>query len=119
MGSDNIILSKTFGFAVRIVNLVKYLKKDKSEHILSKQILRCGTSIGANVEEAIGGFSKSHFIFKINLAYKESRETMYWIKLLHETEYLDEKSFNSLKNDLEEISKILYSIIKSVKNNNK
>jgi four helix bundle protein len=116
MGKENnVILTKTFDFAVRIVNFVKYLKIDKSEHVLAKQILRSGTSIGANVEEAIGGFSKSDFIYKLNIAYKESRETMYWLKLLFETKYIEEKIYNSLKNDLDEILKILYTIIKTSK----
>lgn len=100
MENDNIILSKTFDFAIRIVNLVKFLRKDKSEHILSKQILRCGTSVGANVEEAMGGFSKSDFIFKLNLAYKESRETKYWLKLLFETKYIETKSYESHLKDI-------------------
>lgn len=116
MGKENnVILTKTFDFAVRIVNFVKYLKIDKSEHVLAKQILRSSTSIGANVEEAIGGFSKSDFIYKLNIAYKVSRETMYWLKLLFETKYIEEKIYNSLKNDLDEILKILYTIIKTSK----
>lgn len=109
---DNVIKDKSFKFAVRIVKLYKYLVNNK-EYILSKQILRCGTSIGANVEEAIGGISKADFSNKMSIAYKESRETEYWLKLLKETGFIDTKIYNSVFNDCNELSKILYTIIKS------
>ncbi len=79
---ENLIRDKSFAFAIRIINLYKYLIKDRNEYILSKQILRSGTSVGANIEEAIGGQSRKDFISKISIAYKESRETNYWLKLL-------------------------------------
>ncbi|MDX1903732.1 MAG: four helix bundle protein [Thermonemataceae bacterium] len=82
MKEDNIILQKTFAFAVRIVKLYKLLCEDKREFILSKQLLRSGTSIGANTEEAVGGLSKADFIARLGIAYKEARESVYWIKLL-------------------------------------
>ncbi len=111
----NIIQEKSFCFALRIVKLYRYLKENKKEYILSKQLLRSGTSIGANVEEAIGGQSKNDFISKISVAYKESRETLYWIKLLKESYYLNEKQSDSLINDCEEIIKIITKIQKTMK----
>ena len=115
--SNNIILDKTYNFAVKIVKLSQYLINEKKEYVLSKQILRSGTSIGANTEEAIGGFSKKDFIFKLNIAYKEARETKYWLRILKDTGYIDSEEFNSQFNELEEILKILYSIIKKSKEN--
>ena len=85
---DNIILNKSFKFAVRIVKLYRFLTAEQKEYVLSKQILRSGTSIGANVNEAVEGFSNKDFQFKLNIALKEARETEYWLKLLHETEYI-------------------------------
>ena len=111
----NIILKKSFNFAVRIIKIYKYLSKEKSEYVLSKQILRCGTSIGANVEEAMGGVSKSDFIHKLSISYKESRETEYWLRLFEKTDMIDKKMFDSLYADNKEILKILYSIIKTSK----
>jgi len=116
MAKENIILQKTYDFSVRIVKLYKFLSQ-KNEYILSKQILRCGTSIGANTEEAIGGISKKDFIAKLFIAYKEARETHYWLRLLKDTQYIEERLFNSLIEDCNEILKILYKIIKSAQNN--
>ncbi len=112
---ENIIIDKTFNFAVRVVNLYKYLCKDKKEYILSKQLLRSGTSIGANVNEAQAGQSKNDFIAKMSISSKEARETKYWIKLLIKTNYLDLKDLHtkSLLNDIDEIIKLLTSIIKT------
>jgi len=115
---ENIIQQKSFAFAIRIVNAYKYLQADKKEFVLSKQLLRSGTSIGANVEEAIGGQSKKDFIAKISISYKEARETMYWVKLLKATLYLEEKEADSIMNDAEELCKILPSILVSSKQNN-
>lgn len=106
-----IIRDKSFEFALRIVKLYKYLTLDKKEYILSKQILKSGTSIGANVEEAGGGVSKKDFINKLSIAYKEARETYYWLKLLNASGYITNKMFESLSNDCEELKKILYTII--------
>ena len=111
---ENIILDKTYNFSIRIVKLYKYLS-DKNEYVLSKQILRCGTSIGANTEEAIGGISKKDFVAKLFIAYKEARETHYWLRLLKDTDYIEEKMFNSLIEDCDEILKILYSIINTAR----
>ncbi|MBR6018504.1 MAG: four helix bundle protein [Paludibacteraceae bacterium] len=112
MDGDNIILDKTFAFAVRIVNLYKYLtiKSDNKEYVLSKQLLRSGTSIGANTEEAIGAASTADFVNKLSIAYKEARETKYWIRLLHKTEYLSEFEANSILTDLDDICNILAKI---------
>jgi four helix bundle protein len=108
----NIVLEKSFKFAKRIIGLYKYLINEKKEYILSKQILKSGTSIGANVEEADGGISKSDFSNKISIAYKEAKETSYWLRLLFETDYIEKKIFDSLINDCEELQKILFTILK-------
>ena len=110
MKTDNVIQEKSFAFAIRIVNACKYLKFEKQEFVLSKQMLRSGTSIGANVEEAIGGQSKADFISKLSIAYKEARETLYWLKLLFATEYLTKEMSDSLINDAEEICRIIGKI---------
>ncbi len=112
---QNIIQEKSYAFAIRIVKLYQYLCSEKNEYVLSKQLLRCGTSIGANVEEAIGGQSDKDFFAKITIAYKEARETHYWIRLLTDTGYLSEKERISLLTDIEEIQKIIGSIQKTMK----
>ncbi len=108
----SIIEIKSFDFAVRTVNLYKYLITEKKENILSKQLLRCGTSIGANVSEAERGQSKADFNSKLNIALKEANETYYWLRLLHQTDYLTDKEFKSLEADVNEIISILVSICK-------
>lgn len=111
----NIIQEKSFCFALRIIKLYKYLKDNKNEYVLSKQLLRSGTSIGANIEESIGGQSKNDFVSKISVAYKESRETLYWLKLLKASNYLNQKQSESLINDCEEIIRIITKIQKTMK----
>ena len=118
MKTGNIIQDKSFAFAVRIVKLYKYLAEEKNEFVLSKQLLRCGTSIGANVEEAIGGQSDKDFYAKLTIAYKEARETKYWIRLLKETDCLNTVETESLLLDIEEILKIIGSIQKTIKSRN-
>ncbi len=118
MKTDNIIQQKSFAFAVRVVNLYKYLTVEKKEFVLSKQLLRSGTSIGANVEESIGGQSDRDFLSKLSIAYKEARESMYWLKLLQATNYLTNEEANSLLNDVEEICKILGKIQIIIKKRN-
>lgn len=113
---ENVIQSKSYQFSIRIVNVYKYLSSEKKDFVISKQILRSGTSIGANVEEAIGGQSRKDFLSKMSIAYKESRETSYWLRILKDTDYLKEKQFESLYFDLEEIQKLLTRIIKTTKN---
>ena len=111
--SKNIIEQKSFDFAVRIVNLYKHLSSEKKEFILSKQLLRSGTSIGANVAEAIRGQSKADFLAKMCIALKEANESHYWIRLLYKTDFISEQEFNSIENDVVELIKILSSICKT------
>lgn len=118
MKRDNILVDKSFSFAVRIVNLYKYLCSDKKEFVLSKQLLRSGTSIGANISESQDAQSTNDFISKLSIALKEARESKYWIELLKETEYLTKKESDSLLNDLIELIKLLVTIIKTTKDNN-
>ena len=108
--NDNVIENKSFDFAVRIVNLHKHLSSEKKEFVLSKQLLRSGTSIGANVSEALRGQSKADFAAKMCIALKEANETHYWIRLLYKTDFLTEQQFNSIENDIIELIKILSSI---------
>ena len=113
---DNVIENKSFQFAIRIVRLYKFLCEEKKEYILSKQLLRAGTSIGANVTESQKAQSKPDFVSKISIALKEASETKYWIKLLGATEYLSENQTKSILDDCVEIEKILVTILKSAKN---
>uniref|UniRef100_UPI00325AF2E2 four helix bundle protein n=1 Tax=Ruminococcus bromii TaxID=40518 RepID=UPI00325AF2E2 len=113
---DNVIENKSFQFAIRIVRLYKFLCEEKKEYILSKQLLRAGTSIGANVTESQQAQSKPDFVSKISIALKEASETKYWIKLLGATEYLSENQTKSILDDCVEIEKILVTILKSAKN---
>ena len=108
---------KSFQFAVRIVNLCRYLQQDKREFVLSKQLLRSGTSIGANVAEAKQGQSRADFLSKNNIALKEAAETHYWLRLLHATDYLTDQQFASMISDCTELEKILTSIIQTTKTN--
>lgn len=117
MKNDNVIQQKSFAFAIRVVNLYKYLTAEKKEFVLSKQLLRSGTSIGANIEESIGGQSDDKdFLSKISISYKEARESIYWLKLLQATDYLSEEQSTSLLKDAEEICKILGKIQITLKN---
>ena len=111
--NDNVIENKSFDFAVRIVNLHKHLSAEKKEFVLSKQLLRSGTSIGANVSEAVRGQSKADFLAKMSIALKEANESHYWIRLLYKTDFLTEQQFNSIENDVVELIKILSSICKT------
>lgn len=112
---ENIVVEKSKAFAVRIVRLYQYLCSDKNEFVLSKQLLRSGTSIGANVKEAIRGQSKPDFISKMSVALKEASETEYWLELLYETGFMDKKQFDSIYADNQELLKILMRIVKSSK----
>lgn len=107
---DNIILDKTYQFAVRIVKLNRYLCSSTNQYDISRQILRSGTSVGANTEEAIGAESKKDFIHKISISYKEARETKYWLRLLRDADVLDPKMVESLLIEIEEILAILGKI---------
>ena len=113
MEKSNPIAIKSKHFAVRIVKLYKHLSENKKEYILSKQLLRSGTSIGANVKEAIRGQSKADFGSKMNIALKEASESEYWLELLHESDYISNSEFESIIDDCREILKILTSIVKT------
>ena len=113
---DNSIQEKSFRFAVRIVKLCRYLQTEKSEYILSKQLLRSGTSIGANVSESQQAQSRPDFVNKLNIALKEASETEYWLRLLHETDYLNNAYFDSIFTDCNEVKSLLVAIVKSSKN---
>ncbi len=115
MKSNNVIQEKSYAFALRIVKLYRYLCDEKKEYVLSKQIVRSGTSIGANVEEAIGGQSDKDFLSKLSIAYKEARETHYWLRLLRDSDILEDKHTNSIINDCDELLKLSGSIIKTMK----
>lgn len=115
MASDSILLDKSLHFAARIVKLYQYLLKNKHESVISKQILRSGTSIGANANEAIYGISKAEFIAKMHIALKETAETEYWIRLLMLSDYLAADEGKSLLTDCLEIKRILISTIKTAK----
>lgn len=113
MFEDNVIYIKACEFAKRIVNLYKYLTDVKREYVMSKQLLRSGTSIGANIAEALCGISKRDFHAKMNISFKEAVESAYWLKLLRDTDFLNDQQYQSLRFDCEEIIKILSSITKS------
>jgi four helix bundle protein len=104
---------KSFEFAVRVVNLARHLQTEKKEFVLSKQVLRSGTSIGANIEEARAGESRKDFKSKMSVASKEARETLYWLRLLKETAYLEHRAADSLIRDCEELVSLLTSIVKT------
>jgi four helix bundle protein len=110
---ENVVREKSYDFALRIVEAYKILANDRKEFVLSKQMLRSGTSIGANIEEADASISKAEFSAKISLAYKEARETCYWLRLLFQSTYLEKKSFDSLFNACDELCKILRAILRS------
>jgi four helix bundle protein len=113
----NTSLHKSFEFAVRIVNLYKYLTREHKEYVISKQLLRCGTSIGANVSEAQKGQSKADFTAKMCFALKEANETEYWLKLLYRTEYISKSQFTSLDQDVQELISLLTAICRTASQN--
>lgn len=112
---ENIILVKSYSFALKTIKAYKYLVYEKKEYVLSKQFLKCGTSIGANLEESSGGQTDKDFYTKISISYKEARETHYWLRLLRDSDFLDKKMANELLNDCEEIIRILTAILKTLK----
>ena len=113
---ENIIKDKCFLFAVRVVKLCRFLREEKKEFILSKQLLRSGTSVGANVAEAQHAQSRADFRSKMEIALKETSETKYWLRLMKETDYLNQKEFDSIYPDCIELERILVSIVKRMKN---
>lgn len=114
---ENVLIDKSIKFAARIVKLQKYLLAEKKESVISKQIIRSGTSIGANINEANYGNSKADFISKLHIALKETAETEYWIKLLNMSEYIDDEMSNSLITDCLELKRLLISSINTAKSN--
>jgi four helix bundle protein len=117
MQKENIIKNKSFAFAVRIVKLYKYLVDEKKEYVMAKQLLRSGTSVGAMVREAEHAESKHDFKHKMAIAQKEINESIYWLELLKETNYLSASEFETINNDAVEVIKLITSIIKSTKAN--
>ena len=113
--TDSIIYNKSYSFSIEIIKIYKSLSSDKKEFILSKQLLRCGTSIGANVNEAISSESKRDFVHKLNISLKEARETLYWLNLLKDSEYIKDETFSFLQSKCKELIKILSSIIITTK----
>ncbi|MBQ2210146.1 MAG: four helix bundle protein [Prevotella sp.] len=111
--NDNLIVQKSKSFAIRCVNLYKYLVDNKNEYVMSKQMLRCGTSIGTNVKEAMRGQSKADFGAKMNIALKEANETEYWLEIMQETDYLTKSEAESMLSDCRELLKLLTSIVKT------
>lgn len=117
MAVDTTLYPKSYNFAIRIVRAYQYLKDVKKEFILSKQLLRSGTSIGVNIAEANGAISTADFSSKMSIAYKESLETKYWLSLLKDTDYIDLKVYESIFQDVYEIGKILFAILKKTRIN--
>ncbi|GHU88832.1 hypothetical protein FACS1894174_04720 [Bacteroidia bacterium] len=117
MKKENIIMTKSYNFALRIVKAYKYLSEEKREFVLSKQLLRSGTAVGALLKESEQAQSMRDFINKVNIALKEANETEYWLTLLKDSKYLNEKSFVSINNDCIELIKLLISILKTSKQN--
>lgn len=115
MKSDNIVSDQSKAFALRIIKLYRFLNDEKHEYILSKQVIRSGTSIGANVKEAVRGQSKADFYAKMSIALKEASETEYWLELLHESDYIPDDAFNSIYADCQELLRLLMSITKTAK----
>jgi len=112
-GRPNVLYEKAYAFGVRTVRAYQFLSREKREFVLSKQLLRCGTSIGANVAEANGGLPDADFSAKIPIAYEECLETKYWLNLLRDTDYLTTAMFNSLHNDADELGKMLFTTLRS------
>jgi four helix bundle protein len=117
MKRSNPAYEKAYALVIRIINAYRYLREEKREFVLSKQLLRCGTSIGANLAEANGAISEADLSAKVSIAYKESQEAKYWLSLLHDTEYMDKKSFESIHRDVDEVAAILFSILKKTRIN--
>ena len=115
--TDSVLFSKAYSFAIRVVNAHRFLIQERKEFILSKQFIRCGTSIGANVAEANGGISTADFSAKMSIAYKECLEVKYWLSLLKDTGYLDERAFLSMHQDADELAMMTYAILKKTRIN--
>ncbi len=119
MKKENLVYDKALAFPIRVVNLYRYLVEQKSEYVMSKQLLRSGTSIGANISESISAESSSDFIHKLAISQKEADETLYWLILLFKTDYLSEIQYSSISQDCVEIKKMLVSITLTIKQQKK
>ncbi|WP_425448024.1 four helix bundle protein [Dethiothermospora halolimnae] len=119
MKTDNAVREKTYNFALRIVKMYRYIVEEKKEYVISKQLLRCGTSIGANIEEGCSAQSRKDFINKLSIAQKESYETRYWLKLLRDSEIIETIYIKSMLKDCEEIIKLISKILVTTKKNDK
>ena len=117
MINDSLVYEKACAFSIRIVRSYQYLCEQKKEYVMSKQLLRCGTSIGANIAEANGAISKNDFSAKMSISYKECLESKYWLTLLKDTDYIKVEQFDSLFNDADEIAKMLFAILKKTRIN--
>lgn len=117
MVTNSLVYEKAYLFAIRIVKAYRYLR-EKQEYTLSKQLLRCGTSVGANIAEANGAISEADFSARLSIAYKEILETKYWLSLLKDTDYITTDMYDSIHNDADEIAKMLYTILKKTRINN-
>lgn len=115
MAKSNVLQEKSYNFAIRIVKLAQFLREKKSEYILSKQLIRSGTSIGANIEEASGAQSDSDFIAKLHISLKEAKESHYWIRLLRDTDFITQAQAESMLTDLNEIITLLTRSLKTLK----
>ena len=113
--NGNVVRSKSYKFALRIVKLCRWLQEEKKEYILSKQLMRCGTAVGALIYEAEFAQSRADFINKLNIGLKEANETVYWLMLLHDAEYLSDRMYESIRPDIDEIIKLLVASIKTLK----
>lgn len=118
MKKENVVYKKAYKFALRIIKAFQFLRDEKKEFILSKQLLSCGTSIGANLAEANGAISTADFSNKISIAYKECLECKYWLSLMHDSGIIDQSTFKSIFEDADEIARLLYSILKATRINN-
>ena len=116
---ENVVFVKSKGFAVRIVNLYRYLQEDKKEYVMSKQLLRSGTSIGANIAESECAISEKDFLSKLYIAFKECAETQYWIDILFETSYMNAQEYESITADCTELKKLLSAITKTTRDRDK
>ena len=117
LSQKSLVYDKAYKLAIRVVNAYQYLTQNKQEWILSKQLIRSGTSIGSNIAEANGAISPADFSAKMSIAYKECLETKYWLSLWKDTSYLDEQTFNSIYQDSDEVGKILFAILKNTRIN--
>ncbi len=115
MKTDNVVQDKSYNFSLKIIKIYQELTKEKKEFIISKQLIRSGTSVGANIEEAIGAQSRNDFIAKISISYKEARETLYWLHILTDSNFLNKQQSDTLIYDCEELLKILSSILRTSK----